>query len=234
MRILYYHCLSPFARKAQVVLHEKGLHFETVVVRDWERPEEFLALNPAGEVPVLVDDDYVICGATAICEYVDECYPAPPLLSHDPVLRAEVRRLVDWFDHKFFQEVTVPTAGEKLTKRVLTGDAPDSRLIRAGRANIHTHLQYIAWLSERRRWLAGETLSLGRPDGGGASVVGGLCGRCTVGRARAGQGLVCPCQVPPQFPLPAGGDRARCARTPSLRRSGLLGKKVLDTGVQVR
>jgi glutathione S-transferase len=160
MRILYYHCLSPFARKTRVVLHEKGLEFETVVVRDWERPEDFLALNPAGEVPVLVDDDYVICGATAICEYVDESYPAPPLLSHDPVHRAEVRRLVDWFDHKFFAEVTGPTAGEKLTKRVLTRDAPDSRLIRAGRANIHTHLQYIAWLSERRRWLAGESLSL--------------------------------------------------------------------------
>lgn len=160
MRILYYHCLSPFARKARVVLNEKGLHFETVIVHDWERPEEFLELNPAGEVPVLVDDEYVICGATAICEYVDESYPAPPLLSHDPVLRAEVRRLVDWFDHKFYHEVTVPTAGEKLTKRVLTRDAPDSRLIRAGRANIHTHLQYIAWLSERRRWLGGDTLSL--------------------------------------------------------------------------
>lgn len=160
MRVLYYHCLSPFARKARVVLGEKGLDHEIVTVRDWERPADFLALNPAGEVPVLVDDDYVICGSHAICEYVDECYRAPPLLSHDPVMRAEVRRLTDWFDHKFNAEVTLPTAGEKLTKRVLSHAAPDSRMIRAGRQNIHTHLQYIAWLSERRRWLAGDILSL--------------------------------------------------------------------------
>ena len=161
MRVLYYHCLSPFARKARVVLKEKGLDFDEIIVRDWERPDEFLALNPAGDVPVLVDEgDRVVCGATPICEYLDEAYPKPGLLGNDPVSRAEVRRLVDWFDHKFFAEVTINSAGEKLTKRVRGGSAPDSRAIRAGRTNVHIHLQYIAWLSERRTWLAGDALSL--------------------------------------------------------------------------
>ena len=56
--------------------------------------------------------------------------------------------------------MTINLAGEKLNRRMLSGAAPDSRALKAGRDNLHTHLQYIAWLTDRRSWLAGEHLSI--------------------------------------------------------------------------
>ncbi len=160
MRTLLHFWLSPAARKVRLVLGEKRLEFEPVVERPWERREEFLQLNPAGEVPVLVEDDLVLADAGAICEYLDEVHAEPPLLGHSAVDRAEVRRLVGWFDRLFDRDVTQNLVAEKALKRCMGAGYPDSRFVRAGYANIHPHFEYIAWLIERRRWLAGDYLSL--------------------------------------------------------------------------
>ena len=161
MRVLYHLWLSPPCRKVRIVLREKGLDFELKAENTWERREEFLAINPAGEVPVLVEDDgAVIADSAAICEYLEEVAPRPALLPGTAVERAEVRRLVAWFDAKFGAEVSDNLVGEKILKRLLRRGAPDARAIRAGRENIHYHLEYIGWLTERRNWLAGPDLSL--------------------------------------------------------------------------
>jgi glutathione S-transferase len=147
----------------RLVLGEKGMDFDMKVEKTWERRPEFLAMNPAGQVPVLIDDDdTVVVDSNAICEYLEEVYKdhGKPLLGSDPVARAEVRRLIAWFDIKFHREVTNCLVGEKIDKRFLGLGHPDSNAIRAGHANIHTHLDYIAWLTERRSWLAGDTFSL--------------------------------------------------------------------------
>ncbi|KAF0143296.1 MAG: glutathione S-transferase [Rhodospirillaceae bacterium] len=162
MRALFHLWLSPYCRKVRLTLAEKKLDFDLVLERPWERRSEFMILNPAGEVPVLVEEDgMVVVDSTVICEYLEEVYPDPSLLGgQQPAARAEVRRMVAWFDYKFNREVTANLVGEKIGKRLTGVGEPDSRAIRAGRANIHTHLQYIAWLTERRRWLAGNSLSL--------------------------------------------------------------------------
>ena len=77
-----------------------------------------------------------------------------------PIDRAETRRLVDWFDDKFHDEVTRNLVDEKLMKRYLRQGQPDTGAIRAGHANIRYHLDYIGWLTERRFWLGGEEISL--------------------------------------------------------------------------
>ncbi len=161
MRTLHHFWLSPFCRKVRVVLAEKGLDFEMKVENLWQRRPEFLALNPAGDVPVLIEEDgRALADSAAIAEYLEEIVPLPPLIPGDAGARAEVRRLVQWFDVKFHREVTENLVGEKIMKRFLRAGAPDSRAIRAGRHNIHTHLDYIAWLAERRPWLAGDDFSL--------------------------------------------------------------------------
>ena len=161
MRILHHLWLSPECRKVRIVLREKNIEFELRVEKVWERRPPFLALNPAGEVPVLVEPDgTALSDGTAICEFLDEFNPEPPLFARHPVERAEVRRLVAWFDRKFNHEVTENLVGEKVMKRFLGLGAPRSRAIRAGLTNIHAHLDYIAYLIERRKWLAGEQLSL--------------------------------------------------------------------------
>ncbi len=161
MRTLHHFPLSPFCRKVRIVLLEKTIETDLRVEHVWERREAFLALNPAGDVPVLVEPDgTVLSGSGVICEFLDEIHREPPLIGRHPLERAEVRRLVSWFDHKFNAEVTENLVGEKVMKRLRGQGTPDSRAIRAGYANIHTHLDYVAYLSERRRWLAGDRLSL--------------------------------------------------------------------------
>ncbi len=161
MRTLYHGWLSPFSRKVRIVLGEKGLEFDLVVEKDWERRREFLMLNPAGTVPVLVEQDgAVFSDANAICEYLDESHSPGALAGTEARDRAETRRLVAWFDQKFFREVTSNLVGEKLYKRFMGMGTPDSGAIRAGHANLVPHLEYIAWLCDRRTWLGGANFGL--------------------------------------------------------------------------
>lgn len=156
---------DPACRIVRVTLLEKGVSASLEVERSWERRDSFLALNPAGDVPVLVDGD----GTTVMAvgrdlsgplEYLEEVYPDPALIGTDPVARAEVRRLIAWFTQKFGGEVTDCLAGEKLLKLQMGGGTPEPDMIRIGKANIDYHLDYIAYLVDRRHYLAGETVTL--------------------------------------------------------------------------
>lgn len=161
MRTLYHLWLHPASRKVRIALAEKKLEFDLKIEKVWERRTDFLALNPAGDVPVLVEPDgTVLTDSQVISEYLNEVYDAVDLMGRDPLQRAETRRLVAWFDHKFNAEVTDNLVGEKMMKRFLRMGEPHGPSIRAGHANIHYHLDYIGFLTERRRWLAGDALSL--------------------------------------------------------------------------
>ncbi len=161
MRVLYHLWLSAECRMIRLLLATKEVEFELRIEKIWERRPEFLAINPAGTVPVLVEaDGTVVAGRSAVVEYIDEVYPEPPMIGTDPAGRAEVRRLVDWFGWKFGAEVTANLVDEKIMKRFLGLGQPSSSAIRAGQVNIHHHLDYIGWLCERRNWLAGDAFSL--------------------------------------------------------------------------
>ncbi|MDO8607428.1 MAG: glutathione S-transferase family protein [Phaeospirillum sp.] len=162
MRTLYHHPLCPFSRLVRVVMAEKKLEFEPQIEKFWEHRPDFVALNPAGEVPVLVEEGgTALSDSIAIAEFLDEVHREPPLLPSDPLARAEIRRLVAWFGVKFHAEVTANLVGEKVFKRLSIQHAePDSRKIRAGCTNIHDHLDYVGWLTERRAWLGGGAFTL--------------------------------------------------------------------------
>ena len=128
MRALHSLWLSPFCRKVRLVLNEKRLDFEMKTEAVWERNEAFLKLNPAGEVPVLIEaDGTALSGSDAICEFLDEVHPEPTLIGRAAMSRAEARRLVYWFDHKFHAEVTKNLVDEKIMKRFLGLGEPASK-----------------------------------------------------------------------------------------------------------
>ena len=157
--VLYHHPACPFCRKVRLVLSEKNIPFESVVVEPWKRPAELRAINPACEVPVLeTPERHLICGHRTICEYINEI--STSLYGNYPEVRAETRRLCEWFDDKFYAEVTVYLAGEKIMRRLCRDGSPNSENIRAGKTNILTHLNYVEWLLKRRNRLAGETFSM--------------------------------------------------------------------------
>ena len=155
------HCpLDPVSRKVRIVLREKELDAELEVVEPWRQSEALATLNPAAEVPVLLDGQRVVCDSWAICEYLEETRVERRLLALDPVERAEVRRLLAWFDVKFMREVTDLIWREKVLKFAANRDTPNSAAVRIGVANLHAHLGYIGYLFEQRNWLAGDHISL--------------------------------------------------------------------------
>jgi len=157
---LYHVPLSPFCRKVRLVLAEKKLEVELVEERYWERDPEFLRRNPAGKIPVMKIDGNSLSESGAICEYLEEREPEPPLLPRDPTERHEVRRLVGWFDDKFHQEVTSKLLYERVNKKITKEGYPDSANVKAGAKAIKFHIAYLGELLEARRWLAGNELTL--------------------------------------------------------------------------
>lgn len=160
MRVLYHLPLSPYSRKVRLALAEKRLAFEMRVEPVWERRADFLDLNPAGEVPVLVEGALVVADSAVILEYLEESYPDTPLLPAANAERIEARRIAAWFDLKFAREVTDNLVGEKVLKRISGRGLPDAQALRAGYANLKHHLRYLGWLAETRGFLAGDTLSV--------------------------------------------------------------------------
>ena len=168
MSKLYHHPLDPLSRFIRLVCAEYGVEPDLEEERTFERRRDFLALNPAGTTPVFLEDDgAVVPGAGPISEYIDEMrghnVPGRRLLPEAPLERVEVRRLVEWFNLKFFNEVSNWLVTEKVYKRFMTaeqgGGAPQMELVRAARTNIRYHLRYIGYLVARRNWLAGDGLS---------------------------------------------------------------------------
>src|SRR5207237_8505752 len=152
MRVLYHLSLSPNSRKVRLVLAEKNLDFTLKLEKGWGRRAEFLALNPAGDVPVLIEPDgTVLAGTDAIVEYLDEVYREKILIGINPVDRAEVRRLCAWFDTKMNLEVTENLLGEKMMRRYQGYSQPHSQAIRAGHATLPPHLDSLGYLVDRPR-----------------------------------------------------------------------------------
>lgn len=160
MRTLYHTPLSPFCRKIRVLLKEKDLAFELVQENPWERRRDFFMLNPAGEVPVLIDEERVLCYTSAICEYLEEAYPERNFIGITLEERAEIRRICGWFDTKFTYEVTDNILYEKVYKRLWNYGEPNSEALRAGKKNISYHLEYISYLTQNSQWLAGNRVTL--------------------------------------------------------------------------
>mgnify|MGYP000108312115 FL=1 len=157
---LYHVPLSPFCRKVRLVLAEKKMDVELIEERYWERSTEFLRRNPAGKVPILRHEGALLTESTPICEYIEELNPEPSLIPKDAKARYEMRRLVSWFDDKFHHEVTSNLLYERVNKKVSGQGFPDSKNIKEGARKIKYHLDYMAWLLEHRRWLAGDTMTL--------------------------------------------------------------------------
>ncbi|HYI91801.1 MAG TPA: glutathione S-transferase family protein [Beijerinckiaceae bacterium] len=168
MAILHHYPFCPHSRFARLALAETGIEPELREERPWERRTEFLAINPAGVTPVLMNGQgFFVPGATVIAEYLDEtCGVAmgeARLLPEQPAERVEVRRLLDWFLTKFDDEVTSYLVTEKIYKRFMDAEAgggpPDTGVIRAARTNMRYHLHYIGYLLTGRTWLAGDALT---------------------------------------------------------------------------
>lgn len=144
------------------LLGEKGIGYELIRESPWLKRDEFVDMNPAGQTPVMVDSSapVILVDSQVICEFLEETVDRMPLISGTAVHRAEIRRLVSLFDNKLYFEVTAPLMNERMLKRLVHRQAPDAAILRGAMKNANSHLDYIDWLLDHRRWLAGPVLSL--------------------------------------------------------------------------
>lgn len=154
--------LCPFSRKVRLLLAEKGVGFELWRENPWEHRDEFLDKNPAARTPVITHAErgITLVDSRAICEYFEETVEKNPLINGTAPMRAEIRRLVALFDENFFGDVTGPLMHERMKKRLVYRQSPDSRVLREAMKLAHEHLYYIDYLVDTRPWLAGATMSL--------------------------------------------------------------------------
>ncbi|WP_421784831.1 glutathione S-transferase family protein [Hyphobacterium sp.] len=160
MRILHHWPLDPASRAARLALAEKGLDVDLEEARPWLRAEPLFRLNPAGGLPVLEDNGATIAEVAPVLEYLEEAYPGQPLMPRGAVERAEVRRLIGWFDGKYNGEVNAYLLHEKLEKRAQSLGAPDPQAIRDGRDHLRWHMDYLSGLLDEREGLAGPRFTL--------------------------------------------------------------------------
>ncbi|SFR97840.1 glutathione S-transferase family protein [Sphingomonas jatrophae] len=153
--------LCPFSRKVRLLLGEKGVGYDLVRESPWLRRDEFLDMNPAGQTPVVAGEGGItLIHSQAICEYFEETCPRPPMIVGSATERAEIRRLVALFDETVHNEVVAPLMSERMLKRIVLRTSPDAKALREAMKIANTHLDYVDWLLDHRRWLAGAVLSL--------------------------------------------------------------------------
>lgn len=161
---LYFHSLCPFSRKVRIHLSAKEIDFELIQENFWQRRKEFIAMNPAGTVPVLFDNENsaLIIDSSVIIEYIEENnLNTKNFIGDNSLKRAECRRIQRWFDEKFYNEVTKHILNERYFNRYLPeSKSPDSEVLRVARRNLNIHLGYIEYLLESRKYLGGEQISV--------------------------------------------------------------------------
>jgi len=167
--ILYEHPLSSYAQKVKIVLREKGVAFQRILPEDFgtgRGDAPFAAVNPRGEVPVLIDGDAAIFDSTVIIEYAEERWPLPAMLPRDPLARARARMIEDICDTHY--EAVNWGFGELRWFRRASGSLEAT--LRAAAARDTATIQ--AWLADRlggADWFGGP--SFGWADAAAAAMV---------------------------------------------------------------
>jgi glutathione S-transferase len=137
----YFGSGSPFAWKVWLTLEHKGIPYTAKRLsfdKDETKTPEFLAINPRGRVPAIVDDGFALYESNAICEYLEEKYPQKPLLPKDVKGRAIVHRLVAEADDSLY------AAASDLMSKVLYVAAAerDAKAISEAKSKLRAELKY--------------------------------------------------------------------------------------------
>ena len=162
--VLYHFAFDPGSRAARLALGEARIEFSETPVRPWEDGCPVASLNPSGMPPVLQVADahgptLTLCEPAAILGWLEERTDNPLLLPKDPAERAEVRRLLAWFERRFTDEVNAVLLHERMEKPLLRLGPPEARALRAGREALKSHLVMMEGLLARRDALAGRRIS---------------------------------------------------------------------------
>ena len=152
MMVLYSGTTCPYSHRSRFVLFEKGMDFEIRDVDLFSKPEEIMAMNPYGQVPILVERDLILYESNIINEYIDERFPHPQLMPGDPVDRARVRLFVLNFEKELFAHVN--------TLEQTTGKKGHDKEQEKARTHIRDRLTQLAPVFLKNKYMLGENFSM--------------------------------------------------------------------------
>ena len=130
--------VSPYVRKVLACLNLKRLAYEIDPITPFFGNDDYAELSPLRRIPVLIDGDFSVCDSSVVCAYLDDAYPARPLLPANPKDRAKARWLEEYADTRlgdvfiwglFYQKVVRPAvwgepSDEERIARTLAEDIP--------------------------------------------------------------------------------------------------------------
>ena len=152
MMVLYSGTTCPYSHRSRFVLFEKGMDFEIRDVDLFSKPEEIMAMNPYGQVPILVERDLILYESNIINEYIDERFPHPQLMPGDPVDRARVRLFLLNFEEELFAHVN--------TLEQTTGKKGHDKEQEKARTHIRDRLTQLAPVFLKNKYMLGENFSM--------------------------------------------------------------------------
>ena len=160
MFTLYHYQLCPSSRFIRILLDEYKIEHITQLENYWKPQEEFLLINPAGHLPVLIDNsNFPIIGFNACVEYIRDMDLKPNIFPDDYRKKAEIYRLYHWFDTLFKKEVLDPIIYEKVFSRVIENLTPNSINLRNGMQNLGFHIKYLEYLLKDKDFLVLDTIT---------------------------------------------------------------------------
>lgn len=152
--------LSPFVRKARVVLAEKGLAYEAVHVDPFNCPPEYSRLNPLRRIPALEDGDTVLADSGVICAYLDKAYPEQPLYPAGAAEYAHVLWLEKFADYELAPHTTFTVFRNRVLMPLLGKTSDEERIAKALSEKLPPLLDYLEEQIKGREWFVGEQLTV--------------------------------------------------------------------------
>ncbi len=133
---LYSSATSIYCHRTRIVLAEKDIAHESIIVDPKHLPEDLIDLNPYSSLPTLVDRDLVLYNSRVIMEYLEERFPHPPLMPVGPVARAQTRLALfrvenDWYPLADIIETKTEKAAAKARKELMESIAASADVFAA-------------------------------------------------------------------------------------------------------
>ena len=160
MITLYHYYLCSSSRYIRLILEEHKISYQTQLENYWKPQKDFLELNPAGHLPVMVNEEnFPVIGANACVEYIKDLELRSNFFVENYKEKAEINRLVHWFEVIFKKEVFDPIIYEKVYSRIVENITPNSENIRAALQNLDFHIQYFNYLLNNKNYFIKDELT---------------------------------------------------------------------------
>ena len=153
--------VSPYVRKVLACIARKGLAYEIDPITPFYGGDAFERLSPLRRIPVLVDGDFTLCDSSAICAYLDEAHPDPPLLPDDVRDRARARWLEEYADTRLGDVFVWGLFYPKIVHPIVWGEAGDpARIERTLTQDLPREMDYLECVLPADGFLFGERIGL--------------------------------------------------------------------------